>query len=130
MKCSLMLIHSILENKKIDIRVFFKREMTLSKAFTFQSGCLFTSNDTFHVLFSPTSCWLYSDICWIWHRISCQDVKWSQLGPGQLSCGKVSSRQLISHKISRNVKTEEDPGETGDVGIAGICVLENISLHM
>lgn len=51
-------------------------------------------------------------------RFSCQDVKWAHLGPGQLQCGKVSSRQLISHKISRNVKTEEDPGETGDVGIA------------
>ncbi len=62
------------------------------------------------------------------HRFFCQDVKWAQLGPGQLPCGKVSSRQLISHRISRNVKTEEDPGETGDVGIAGISVLENISV--
>lgn len=62
------------------------------------------------------------------HRFFCQDVKWAQLGPGQLPCGTVSSRQLISHRISRNVKTEEDPGETGDVGIAGISVLENISV--
>lgn len=38
------------------------------------------------------------------------------------ACGKISSRQLISHKISRNVKTEEDPGETRDVGIAEISV--------
>lgn len=65
------------------------------------------------------------DVCWMTYTTDTPAKTLSGLSEVRCrlgQCGNISSRQLISHKISRNVKTEEDPGETRDVRIAGISV--------